>query len=237
MCVAAIAWQAHPDWPLVACGNRDEFHARPAAPLGRWENGILAGRDLQAGGTWLGVSETGRFGLVTNFRADAAPATPAVSRGGLVSGWLSAQPGGDRMAMNPFNLLLADTETLRFVSNSPDLRELELPAGIHGLSNGPFERPWAKTRALGKALQAWLGSGDTDPAVLFDALGNNEPLQGDGPEGAFSAVMIRGPVYGTRCSTIVAVNRFGQGRIVERSFAACGTITGEVALDFAWPVG
>lgn len=81
MCVAAIAWAAHPRWRLVAIGNRDEFHARPAAPLARWDNGIVAGRDLEAGGTWLGVSP-GRFALVTNYRVDGYPkATSPRARG------------------------------------------------------------------------------------------------------------------------------------------------------------
>ena len=236
MCVAAVAWQAHPDWLLVAIGNRDEFHHRPAAPLDRWDNGIVAGRDLEAGGTWLGVSEAGRFGLVTNFRSGGAPRPGAVSRGGLVTGWLAGEPLGDTAAMNPFSLLLADAEGLRFLTNRPKPVDRALTAGLHGLSNGPFDQPWAKTRALEVAIEHWLDSGATDLAPLFDALGNSEPLAGEGPDPPFSSVMIRGPVYGTRCSSVVAVDRRGRGRIAERSFDPAGAITGEVALDFTWPV-
>ena len=84
MCVAALAWLAHPRWRLVAIGNRDEFHARPTAPLARWSGGVIAGQDLQAGGTWLGVREQ-RFGLVTNLRALGFPQPDMVSRGALVT--------------------------------------------------------------------------------------------------------------------------------------------------------
>ena len=90
MCVAAIAWLAHPRWQMVAIGNRDEFHGRPTAPLAAWGNGIAAGRDLEAGGTWLGVS-TGRFGLVTNLRAPGYPRPGMASRGALVTDWLRGQ--------------------------------------------------------------------------------------------------------------------------------------------------
>ena len=91
MCVAAIAWRADPRWLLVAIGNRDEFHARPTAPLARWPDGrVIAGRDLEAGGTWLGVSQ-GRFGLVTNLRTPGYPKPELASRGALVTDWLRGQ--------------------------------------------------------------------------------------------------------------------------------------------------
>ena len=112
MCVAALAWNAHPDWPLVAIGNRDEFHDRPAAPLARWQDapGVLAGRDLKSGGTWLGLSEAGRFVLVTNRRGFGDPQPDRVSRGKLVTDMLAASgdyadPAADRFGdFNPFNL-------------------------------------------------------------------------------------------------------------------------------------
>ena len=123
MCVAALAWRAHPRWKLLAIANRDEFHARPAAPLARWDNGIVAGRDLEAGGTWLGVSEAGRFALVTNFRLPGYPKPGMASRGGLVTGWLAGEPSGDGAAMNPFHLLCADTRAARHLTNAPERAE------------------------------------------------------------------------------------------------------------------
>ena len=131
MCVAAIAWQADPRWKLAVIGNRDEYHARPAAPLARWpDSSVLAGRDLQAGGTWLGVS-AGRFGLVTNLRVPGYPKPELASRGKLITDWLEGRSPVGIEAMNPFNLWLAGADTLRFVSNYPDSHAVELEPGIH----------------------------------------------------------------------------------------------------------
>ena len=229
MCVAAIAWHAHPRWRLVAIGNRDEFHGRPAAPLARWDNGILAGRDLQAGGTWLGVSGN-RFGLVTNLRAEGFPLGNLASRGELVTGWLRGQKPDRAAAMNPFNLWLAGADQLRFVTNHPEWTEHALPPGIHGLSNGAHGDRWFKTARLEAALAAWLDQ-DQQVEALFTALRDQTPQSPD-PEDAFSSVFIASPTYGTRCSTVVLVDAEGQGRIIERSFDATAQQTGEVALDF-----
>src|SRR5689334_6089838 len=112
MCVAAIAWQAHPRWRLVAIGNRDEFHERPSAPLAAWEDGssIVAGRDLRSGGTWLGVAPD-RFALITNLRGYGVAEPDRASRGALVTEWLSGtleRQAVDLAVYNPFNLFLAD---------------------------------------------------------------------------------------------------------------------------------
>lgn len=233
MCVAAIAWAAHPRWRLVAIGNRDEFHARPTAPLARWADGrIIAGRDLQAGGTWLGVSE-GRFALVTNLRTPGYPRSDLASRGALVTDWLRGYAPGAAAAMNPFNLWLAAGDALRFVTNHPEPQHADLGAGIHGLSNGPRGDRWFKTLRLETALAAWLpGSEGVEP--LFAALRDDTPESPD-PEDAFSSVFIRNPTYGTRCSTVVTVDAQGRGRITERRFDADGEAAGETALDFIWP--
>lgn len=239
MCVAAIAWKAHPDWLFVALANRDEYHERPTAPLARWDNGLLAGRDLQAGGTWLGVAESTRFALVTNFRVEGYPRPELASRGALVTDWVLGEPMSDA-AMNPFNLLLIDGEEARVVSNFPAREEHVLPAGVHGLSNGPFARPWPKARRLCEDLAGWLVHDASDFAPLFTALRNEAPFAMDdtedgGPEPAFSGVFIRNPQYGTRCSTVVAVSNGGRGLIVERRFSPQGEDQGETELQFAWP--
>lgn len=232
MCVAALAWNAHPRWRLVVAGNRDEFHGRPTAPLMAWaKDGILAGRDLQAGGTWLGVS-AGRFALVTNHRAEGYPKPELASRGALVSDWLRGDEPARGPAMNPFNLWLATRERLLFVTNHPRAEGLALNDGVHGLSNGPRAERWFKTAQLEAALGAWLAAGE-EPDALLAALADETPDPAD-PDNRFSSVFIHHPDYGTRCSTVIAVDVDGAGTITERSFDTDGAETGTVSLPFAW---
>jgi uncharacterized protein with NRDE domain len=239
MCVAAIAWRAHPRWRLVAIGNRDEFHDRPAAPLARWDDGsgIIAGRDLRGGGTWLGVTPAGRFALVTNFRVPGYPRPGLASRGGLVTGWLAGEPLPDTAALNPFNLCLADGEAAQVVTNHPLPESHALTPGVHGLSNGAFARQWPKTRQLCAALADWLGRDADDPEPLFAALRAETPLAAksadeDGPDAPFSPVFIRNPEYGTRCSTVVTIDHQGMGMIEERSFDPEGRPAGRQSIAF-----
>ncbi|MBN8499972.1 MAG: NRDE family protein [Sphingomonadales bacterium] len=232
MCVAAIAWTADPRWTMVAIGNRDEYHQRPAAPLAPWADGrIIAGRDLQAGGTWLGVGR-GRFGLVTNLRVPGFPRAELASRGALVTDWLRGNEPAATETMNPFNLWLAEPDRLRFSTNHPAQQSLTLDRGIHGLSNGAHGDRWFKTARLEEALAAWL-TGDHPIEQLFAALSDETPQSAD-PEDAFSPVFIRNPRYGTRCSTVVLVDAAGCGQIIERRFDSAGTPGGETALNFVW---
>ncbi|MCC6925474.1 NRDE family protein [Novosphingobium sp.] len=231
MCVAAIAWNAHPDWRMVAVGNRDEYHARPTAPLAAWGDGVIAGRDLTAGGTWLGVSES-RFGLVTNLRVPGYPRAELASRGALVADWLRGAPPVQTQTMNPFNLWLAGPDGLTLYTNHPEPFSMPLDPCIHGLSNGAHGDRWFKTARLEAALADWLGHG-SDQAPLFAAL-RDETTQSPDPEDAFSSVFIVNPTYGTRCSTVILVDAEGRGRITERSFDQSGAVTGAVALTFRW---
>lgn len=233
MCVAAIGWAADPRWRMVAIGNRDEYHRRPAAPLADWGDGVIAGRDLEAGGTWLGVSDRGRFALVTNLRVPGYPKADMASRGTLVTDWLRGTFPAGIEAMNPFNFWLAGPDGLSFLGNHPERQEMPLDPGIHGLSNGAHGDRWFKTARLEAALASWLER-DADPEALFTALRDQTPESHD-PEDAFSSVFIVNPIYGTRCSTVIMVDAEGQGRITERSFDADGVDSGEVSLDFAWP--
>ncbi len=252
MCVAAIAWHAHPDWPLVAIGNRDEFHDRPAAALARWKDGsgIIAGRDLKSGGTWLGLSEAGRFVLVTNRRGFGDPQPNRVSRGSLVSDLLTANgkygnPKSVRLDdFNPFNVLAVSEDDLHFLANRPDAIQTTLLPGIYGLSNGALDEPWPKTLALKAALLDWLGHDSPNPGDLFAPLSSEAMpdvgLHPDEPseieeEALGTAPFIRNAVYGTRCSTVVAVASSGQGIIVERRFDAGGEVTGISEVAFRWP--
>lgn len=232
MCVAAIAWRAHPRWLLVAAGNRDEFHGRPAAALSDWGNGVIAGRDLQAGGTWLGVAQ-GRFALVTNRRAEGYPLPGLASRGALVTDYLVGAEPDKGAAMNPFNLITAGPDGAHLLTNYPGHDRRVLTSGIHTLSNGGLDELWFKERQLAAALECWLAGG-TGPKALLEDLHDPVP-DPEQEEAPFSSVFIVNPDYGTRCSTVVAVDRDGRGTIVERSFDASGAETGTVSLSFDWP--
>jgi uncharacterized protein with NRDE domain len=241
MCVAAVAWVAHPRWRLVCIGNRDEFHARPAAPLSRWDNGIVAGRDLTGGGTWLGVHEAGRFTLVTNFRQPEGPQPNRLSRGQMVVDLLEGRTPEHPAQMNSFNVIHAEGDEAGYLTNVPKVRWVPLTPGIHGLSNGGFHDRWPKTRQLEASLAEWLeqGSGDVEP--LLDALRAETPdpalaRPSEGPEPRFAPVFIRNRDYGTRCSTVIAVDGDGAGTIVERRFDPEGVATGETRLAFRWPL-
>ena len=237
MCVAVAAWFAHPRWRLVAIGNRDEYHERPASPLERWTDGsgIIAGRDLRAGGTWLGVGEAGRFALVTNFRVPGYPKLGMASRGALVSDWLEAGSLDLTLEMNPFNLFVADETELRLITNYPAAADRILPPGVHSLSNGAFDRPWPKSRALCASLADWLDGSAENFAPLFAALADRTKFSAgsepdDGPEPHYSPVFIADPVYGTRCSTIIAIDHTGRGTMTERRFTADAMPSGETSL-------
>ncbi len=248
MCVVAVAWKAHPRWQLIVAGNRDELHARPAQPLARWPgaSGIIAGQDVQAGGTWLGVSEQGRMVVVTNLRGFGDPRSGTASRGDMVRDLLAgegrfANPAdvleGD---FNPYNLLMVDAAGLRHLSNRPDPLDEPLAPGIYGVSNSPFAKPWPKATLLCGAVKHWAEAGNGMPEALLDVLRDEteiaapDPATKDLPEPPFSSLFIRNPVYGTRCSTVVAVDADGNGVITERRFGEDGTRLGAARVVFVW---
>jgi uncharacterized protein with NRDE domain len=256
MCLIAFAWNVHPHWRLVLVGNRDEFHARPSAELARWEGSpIIAGRDLRAGGTWLGVTPAGRCTVVTNVRApQAAPGTR--SRGALARDYLvdtdSAEVHGARLLREAsdygaFNLVLFDAHHAWLLGNQPCPHRRRLDAGVHALSNADLDTPWPKVCALNAQLRAWLASGEEDPLPLLNALRDERvaadaqlPDTGIGIERErwLSAAFVRGRDYGTRASTVVAIAHDGSGLIVERRFAADGVADGQTRITFdATPTG
>lgn len=252
MCLVAFAWRAHSRFPLILAGNRDEFHARPTAALARWADGdahLLAGRDLEAGGTWLGVSERGRACVVTNVRDPSAP-KDGLSRGRLALEWLRDGRSADEHAgllaaraseYRPFNFVLFDRETAWHVGTHPRPAATLLAPGVHALSNGRLGEAWPKTRRLRAALAAWLGRPGAAPAELFAPLADEAPAPdaelpdtgvGLELERFLSPPFIRGPRYGTRASTVLAVAADGGGEILERSFGPDGAAVGEVRSRF-----
>lgn len=252
MCVLAFAWRAHPRWRLIVAGNRDELHARPAAPLARWErpDHLIAGRDLQSGGTWLGVSEQGRMAVITNLRGYGGPAPDRASRGALVTDLLAgegryADPLKAELSdFNPFNLIMVDRDQAHFLSNRPEPIRSNLASGIYGLSNGTLDEPWPKTMQLKAMLLDWIVGDATHPETLLDRLredvlpdvGLRPADPSDVPQEArLSPIFIRNPVYGTRCGTVVAIDDQGRGLIVERRYTPDGEAAGETVLSFCWP--
>lgn len=249
MCLIAFAWHVHPRWRLLLAGNRDEFHARPSAPLAHWhDQPIVGGRDLEAGGTWLGVTEQGRCCVVTNVRDPRDPQHGA-SRGLLATDYLAGPDDATAHAKKlldtaadyrPFNLLTFDATHAFYIGNRPQPRAQSIEPGVHGLSNADFNTPWPKTRALMQRMQAWMdASHEDDFSPLLDALADERqapddvlPDTGVGLERErwLSSAFIRGERYGTRASTIVAIGYDGNGRIVERRFGPEGRFEGESEL-------
>ncbi|AZR21694.1 NRDE family protein [Xanthomonas vasicola] len=249
MCLVALAWKAHPRWRLLLAGNRDEFHERPTAALAQWAApaaNVLAGRDLRSGGSWVGLGQDGRAAVVTNVRDPLATASGR-SRGHLIADYLSGSLGatayadalaGAAHAFPPFNLLLCDADRCEHLSNHPPLAR-QLAAGVHGMSNGPLDALWPKTAALTNVLRHWCADGAEDLQPLWAALGNpaiapDAALPQTGvdlaTERLLSAAFITGPSYGTRASTIVAVDHRGHGFIHERRFGPNGIFQGQTRL-------
>ena len=253
MCLAVVALDAHPHYALVVAANRDEYHARAATPAA-WGReppfaNVLAGRDLVAGGTWLGVRPDGRWALVTNVRDPSMFDSAATSRGELVPRILEGDAPVDarladieraRSAYNGFNLLAGDARAAWWMSNrAPDAARLG--AGVNGLSNALLDTPWPKvTRTLDR-VRAWSGQAQVDTEPLFDALADRaQAVDAELPstgvsqdwERLLSPPFIVSERYGTRCSTVLTIDRDGHARFCERSFNARGEVTGEVAESF-----
>lgn len=237
MCLIVIGWQAHPDFPLVVAANRDEFYARPTALAARWPDHpqVVGGRDLEAGGTWLGITETGRFAAVTNVRE---PGTPkgSRSRGELPRDFLLGDKsagdylaGIDGSAYSGFNLLVCDGDSLWYGSNR-DGAPRPLPPGAYGLSNHFLDTPWPKLVAARQRFTSALKS-LPETEEFFGILADDEVVADEHLpqtgvslewERRLSAIFVRSEDYGTRASTVLILDRHGRIRLEERSFGPQG---------------
>ncbi len=237
MCLIVLAYRQHPRYRLIVAANRDEYYRRPTAPAHFWPDHpqVLAGRDLEQMGTWLGITRTGRFAALTNYRDPATVCSEAASRGALVRKYLCGgeTPGdylrlvaGESSSYNGFNLLVGDADELLFFSNRSGGIEAVSP-GIHALSNHLLDTPWPKVAkakaAMGELLAAGGGvTGDglfsilTDSAVAPDAA---LPDTGVGAEWEriLAPIFIVSPDYGTRSATVLLQEYSGRVWFAERT--------------------
>jgi uncharacterized protein with NRDE domain len=257
MCLILFAHKVHPDYPLVLAANRDESYSRPTQAAAFWRDHpqVYAGRDLEQGGTWLGIARNGRVAAVTNFRDGNAAKTSTRSRGELVTNYLRGSQGPSEYAnrvrrdgnsYNGFNLLLGDVDELFYVSNRNGGVTAVAP-GVHGLSNSLLNTQWPKVTRGCEALSKLMSAKTQDLidglfAALTDrttAADDTLPNTGVGlpRERTLSSAFIATPSYGTRSSSVLLVNNHGQVVFVERSFSERGkpgsSVTGRFSLESA----
>ena len=261
MCLIALAINAHPEYPFVLAANRDEFFERPTKALHAWpDSDIIAGQDLQQGGTWLGLTKGGRFAVVTNFRGPGENQPKPKSRGHLITQYLMASATPEHYCEHlsssdeeyaGYNLIVGDTKTFYYHSNRRKNGAIEMTSGIHGLSNHLLNTAWPKVNdtkaALSHALSTTHNAGATDEATLVDTLFHSLrstklaekaqlPNTGSDPDQEMQLsspfVKLDGRNYGTRCSTVVLKNHTGQYCMIERSWDVSGSLIQEQKL--AW---
>ncbi len=247
MCIAYLALNSHPDWPLLIAANRDERHKRLSRVAAPWDShpDIIAGIDLEAGGTWLGITKQGRFGLLTNYREMGRNIMDAPSRGDLVSTYLTtslnATDYADQISKkaadyNGFNLIVGDLTTASYISNrAPDLAPKNLITGRYVVSNHLLDTPWPKAERLRKAFEHLdMDSLARSVRLVFTTLKDTTPaedsyLPDTGVslefERLLSSPFIISPDYGTRCSTVIVVHKSGRALLSEVSYDTAGIET------------
>jgi len=240
MCLVLIAWRVHPRYPLIVAANRDEFYARPTLPAQRWPgaSGLTAGKDLEAGGSWMGVDAAGRFAAVTNFRELEQGPADALSRGELVTGYLLGDaPAESYLAKlaeranhyRGYNLLLTDGGELYCASNR-DVPIRRLQPGVHGVCNGPLDSDWPKVKRGRQLLAKAVDRTEPSLKQLLELLRDqtqpaDEALPDTGVglewERLLGTIAIDGAIagrgYGTRSASVLLLDAQGLGQFVEQS--------------------
>lgn len=228
MCLIAFAFQHQQQFPLLLIANRDEFYARPTAALHWWNDDphVLAGRDLQDGGTWMGIARNGRFAALTNYRAPEFMEGGKPSRGGLVQRFLASDISTEDMQRflrtqgqqyNGFNLIYGSAEELFYYNNVADTHR-QLYPGMYALSNAYLDTPWPKVRKLKSAFETQVQKPPHEESLIQlmqdteTAADSELPNTGVPPEWEkrLSAMFITSPEYGTRLTTFVSIDRSGQ---------------------------
>ncbi|HBV87856.1 MAG TPA: hypothetical protein DEF42_14640 [Desulfosporosinus sp.] len=239
MCLLFFAYDCHPHYRLILAANRDEYFRRPTERAHFWNSHpeVLAGKDLEMLGTWMGITLEGRFAALTNFRDPAAQIMNPLSRGMLVRDFLCSHESPIKYIQdvslnsalyNPFNLLVGDTFSLMYYSSKPSSLVKELSSGIYGLSNHHLDTPWTKVQKSKQALAEYIENASLiEPHVLFEILADSEPAQDhELPETGISfelekllsSIFIQKADYGTRSSTVLLIDRENHVTFKERSF-------------------
>lgn len=259
MCLIFLAWQCHPHYPLIVAANRDEFHQRPTAAAHYWpeQPTLLAGRDLQSGGTWLGMTTQGRWAALTNYREGDRHRSVKTSRGALVRNFLRtettaleyvAQCQQQAAAYDGYNLLVSDGQHVAWYSNRAADYQLLRP-GLYGLSNHLLDTPWFKVQAGKAAVAAVLQQPLSQPATLSRALFQvladrtcppDDALPETGVSLAWERLLasrfIVSPSYGTRSATVILQAETGVVHWMERSFQANGNMVSDTLYQFVAPL-
>jgi len=237
MCLIVFAKNIHPKYKFIFAANRDEFYSRPSEQAEFWEDhlNLLAGKDLQAGGTWMGITKQGRFAAITNFRDLKNIKDNATSRGHLTLNFLLGDISPEAyynklnttlFNYNGFNLLLGTLDELYYFSNKVDgLKKIE--SGIHGISNAIFDTPWPKVNKGKQQLENLLKQEEIHPWEVIDILKNSTPAKDENlpdtgvgleMERMLSPIFIKSEKYGTRCSSVVMVDQDNNVQFVEKFF-------------------
>ncbi len=253
MCLILLSFKSNKEFPLIIGSNRDERHERPTADAGFWDDhpDLYAGRDLQDGGTWLGITTNGRISALTNYREPQPRRTGVRSRGTLVSDYLVGSLSGqdylnslaaDALNYNPFNLIAGNLEELWYLSNRGSGVSPVTP-GVHGLSNHLLDTPWPKVKLGCDTLNALDHC--KDPDTIIETLLNTLADQRRAPitelpktgvtlqlEKTLSPPFIMGDHYGTRNSMVVIVSASGEVFVHEKRFGPQARFAGETARAF-----
>jgi len=239
LCLIVFAYKLHPQYELIFAANRDEFYERPTADASFWDEcpGVLAGKDLQNKGTWLGITRQGRLAAVTNYRDPSLLKSETRSRGLIVSEFLCGDDAprdylieldNSPYTYDPFNVLIGDRQSIWYYSNvNGDKREL--PPGLYGLSNNLLDVPWPKVSRAKEALGALLQEPEVDMEKVMGIMADTTPAPdhelpdtgvGLSQERMLSPIFIVSPIYGTRSTTVITIDYSRQVHFVERNFTA-----------------
>lgn len=251
MCLILFAYQHHPQYRLIVAANRDEYFSRPSSPIQYWSDHpqVLAGRDLKEFGTWMGITIDGRFAAITNYRDPRRYTSNPLSRGHLAGNFLCGkQSATDYLETvanqahqyNGFNLLVGDKQSLWYFSNAHE-QLLQIPPGVHGLSNHLLNTPWPKVEQGRQQLTQCLTQADVTANDLWDILTNRQkPYDDRLPktgvsiewERTLSSAFVESPEYGTRSSSILLVGYNDSVKFVERVYHTSLSSWQEISYEF-----